>query len=529
MVLDPLAAPSAPYSKGDRVPLFAGLSYVLFLVVFSFAIYYLDPERLYIPPPRAFGLISIILLLNLASAYLYAYRLFDDVFFVLISLGWFANALYIVFEFFAPEETTLAYREGVFLFSLLTNIPFYISLFLKQGENFPTRRFLRVSIIWLIALIAAPVLSEVLSRRNGFSETKQFILFAASGIAFSAWLLFNVGRRMSKRLNPAIHGYSAKVLPWTFYLYAAIQVLYFCALTPSLYHVLSAAFYFAFVLKLVNTVSIISILMVTRGEWMQTKAQLERRSVFEEIGRIASSIEHDIKTPLGIMLFEIGRTRSKFQAYPEVIKALENIEEERRRIYAISQVVPYLRGDKEFFERYMDKVNVMEVVHKAIKNFKRDVKRHSVNFYFEVDGSNQNIKCHRQMLEQAFVNIFKNSFEAVLEAGRKSGAVEVTVGRLKAQRLVYVRIKDNGCGIAEHDIEKLTTLYTTKSHIKPNSGIGLFIVNKIVKMHDGYIEIASELGKGTTVSMFMPEWSEAEQVADEPRPLASTNVNAAQA
>ena len=92
-----------------------------------------------------------------------------------------------------------------------------------------------------------------------------------------------------------------------------------------------------------------------------------------------------------------------------------------------------------------------------------------------------------------------------------------------------IEVKDNGCGIAEQDIPHLTTLYTTKAHLKPNSGIGLFIVEKIIRMHEGSIDISSELGQGTAVRILLPEWIDPPPVVELQSSSASADLSGASA
>lgn len=529
--MEDLAKTPASSEKSDRIPLGVGLGYVALLAAFTiFCLYLFRINVLSIQESmirQALGVMSLVILMSLANAYLYAYRLYEERFYLLVSIGWFANALYLVFEFF-PTPQTLRFRVLVFVFALVTNIPFYIAVF-TGPRVFRRKSFLLYSILWGSVFVASPAIASVSGELYGLSDQYRFMIFALGGIAFSTWLFLSVGRRLSERLNVSIQGRAASILPWTFYIYAGLQITYFGALVPEWKWMFLAAFIVAFLLKVVNTVSIISILTVTRREFFEIKALLEQRSVLEEIGRIASSIEHDIKTPLGIMSLEIGRMRSKFQADENIVEALERIEEERKRIFAISQVVPYLRGDKEFYERYMEKTDILEVVHKAMRNVKKDLKLDPAKFYFRVTGRELFVKCHRSMLQQAIVNILKNSVEAVEAAKRKTGVIEISLSPRKQDRTISLEVNDNGCGIHQDELPHLTTLYTTKAHVKANSGIGLFIVEKIIRMHDGTIEITSELGKCTTVRVLLPEWVEPQELAEQKTSPARSGLNPAPA
>jgi signal transduction histidine kinase len=72
----------------------------------------------------------------------------------------------------------------------------------------------------------------------------------------------------------------------------------------------------------------------------------------------------------------------------------------------------------------------------------------------------------------------------------------------KEKKGILIQISDNGCGIRKEDLAHVFDPYfTTKSS---GTGLGLAIVNNIVEAHEGKINIDSDAGKGTTVSIFLP-------------------------
>lgn len=110
------------------------------------------------------------------------------------------------------------------------------------------------------------------------------------------------------------------------------------------------------------------------------------------------------------------------------------------------------------------------------------------------------------MVEQAIFNVLKNAIEAIREARREHGVVSIGVRIDASNEILRLDVRDNGCGIDETSIPHLTTLFTTKASKKANSGIGLFITQRILKLHSGKLEIASVVGTGSTVSLCFPKW-----------------------
>jgi len=122
----------------------------------------------------------------------------------------------------------------------------------------------------------------------------------------------------------------------------------------------------------------------------------------------------------------------------------------------------------------------------------------SDGFNVEVDvGRCEGICCDRLQMLQALINLIRNAAEAMPEGGkltfsarRRGGAVRLTVA-------------DTGCGMDAHTRANIfRPFFSTKSR---GTGMGLAIVRKIIQQHNGDIEIESEPGKGTRVTLILPQ------------------------
>ncbi|MED1795858.1 PAS domain S-box protein [Brevibacillus nitrificans] len=102
-------------------------------------------------------------------------------------------------------------------------------------------------------------------------------------------------------------------------------------------------------------------------------------------------------------------------------------------------------------------------------------------------------------LKQVFINIIKNSIEAIASQGQ--GEIRIST-RLLPNRHVLVRLADNGCGVPEELLSKLgEPFFTTK---EKGTGLGLMISNKIIKDHNGTFQITSKKNQGTVVKITLP-------------------------
>jgi len=482
------------------------------------------------------GIIATSAVLILASTYFYAYRFFLDVFYFLISAGWFANAFYLPFEFFiAPGAKDFQFELNVYYAGFLLNLPFYLSLFAPSTGKWDYWRFVRITIISIASLVLASLLVRYMSIAvfPDLNEKWKFALITLPGVAFAIFIYFEIGRTIAHRYQREIHGKSAVFLAVTFYGYAALQIVYPFKLylrSTQAETILLAVFGLALVLKVANNISLLGVLLstVTYPSYIaekqlrkETEERLERRSHLEELGALASAIEHDMNSPIGEMTLTINTMRRRFQSQQAVLDGLDKLDTAKKRMASIAKIVRYLRGDKAFYDRdrFMEKVNVIESIHRAVRIVKSEFNLESHKILIKVEGKDLFVRAYPPMLEQVIVNVMKNSIEAVIEAKRVRGLIRITTATMRPEQIkddqrydkkydkwVKIEVHDNGCGIHPEHISKVTTLFTTRGEDKANSGIGMFIGYRIMKVHNGVIDFKSTLGEETAVSLVLPEW-----------------------
>ena len=104
----------------------------------------------------------------------------------------------------------------------------------------------------------------------------------------------------------------------------------------------------------------------------------------------------------------------------------------------------------------------------------------------------------KNRLRQVFINIIDNA----LKYTSAGGGVSVSAG-INGD-MVYVSVTDNGCGIPKEHLPNVTKKFYKANYLKKGSGIGLAIVDEIVALHGGSLNIISEEGFGTTVTVSFP-------------------------
>jgi two-component system NtrC family sensor kinase len=127
------------------------------------------------------------------------------------------------------------------------------------------------------------------------------------------------------------------------------------------------------------------------------------------------------------------------------------------------------------------------------------IKIANISFTSDFRAKADLVFCSPNQLKQACVAILVNASEAVKENG------EIIISTMNPDEdHIKVGIADNGIGIPDDDIPHIFEPFFSTKRETSGIGLGLAIVHGIVKTHNGKIEVESELGKGTTISITLP-------------------------
>jgi signal transduction histidine kinase len=508
------------------------LSTGLLVLIISCGFYYL--KNLTLPSYSLatwgliFGTISSVILGGMTLLYCFAYRFYEDSFYLFVALGWLGNVVHVFFETFfvtSWDDIHASIRFGLLSAALM--IPFYVAGCVYQNPVGKSKKF-----YFLFGWIGWFVLTSIVtlgyvSLEPNIPDAEKFKWLVGPTLPFSVFVLWMVGNRLRERLNETTHGRLRIIFPATFYGYALLQPIYLFKLDTGWRTVLFLAFVVALFLKIVNSFSVLAcmyrdyVTMQARYAAAQTRFERERyelevaqaklaeKSALEDLGRLTASIQHDIRNPLIVIESEVEKLMQRMQAHSDVVNRLKYVDEQKNRIFKATNLVPLLRGSDAYFQPLMRKVAIDDLVNRTIKAVKREMTTSGIYFRVKERSNEEHIfvRGDAQLIEQAVTNVLKNSVEAIKEVpDDRSGVIYLDMGYDTNPAMVRLEINDNGSGISEEDLPNVTSLFTTRDEQKANSGLGLFITNRIMRIHGGDLKIDSTKHIGTTVSLLIPRW-----------------------
>ena len=240
--------------------------------------------------------------------------------------------------------------------------------------------------------------------------------------------------------------------------------------------------------------------MIDRLKTQQDKLLVaERFSAWEAVAR---KLAHEIKNPLTPIQLSIDRLREKYSdklkdEKNEFTKYLETIN---RQIIDIKKLVDEFSGFARMPSPILKKINVLDVIKRSIDFYKMSHKNLNLNFKADLKIKYL-IKGDNEQLYRAFLNLIKNSIEAIEEKKEKDSNLlgKINVEIIKNNEYIVIKMLDNGFGF--NDTKNiLKPYYTTK---KDGTGLGLPIVSKIINEHNGEIKFIKN-SKGAEINIYLP-------------------------
>lgn len=216
--------------------------------------------------------------------------------------------------------------------------------------------------------------------------------------------------------------------------------------------------------------------------------------------QLFEDLSHELKTPLTILKGEfevvLKRLRSA-QEYESIIKSsLEEINKITRLVENLL-IIASFESQKIVPER--KELDLSLLIRGVMNNFKILSNHKKIKMAIEEDESVAVLGDEKQ-LKQLFLNLLDNAIKYTPDGGR------VDIRIRKKSPFAQVDIKDTGCGIREEEIAHIFDRYyrAEKTEGFHGFGLGLNIVKSIVDSHGGSVSVASNIGKGTTFTIYLP-------------------------
>ncbi len=247
-----------------------------------------------------------------------------------------------------------------------------------------------------------------------------------------------------------------------------------------------------------------------------------RASRLAYLGEVAAGVAHEINNPNALILLNasllkdimatvLPMLRERFQGegdfmlgkmpYSRMAEELPKLQGEV--LDSAEKINDIVAGMRDFVNQgelvAATDLDLNEVVEKSLRIARKTNPEKSIDSFLErvlptVRGSSQ-------QLEQVLINLLQNGVEAL---NGESGKVSLSTGCSDDGSIVFVEVCDDGCGMSEESLTRVTEPFFSTKREVGGTGLGLSISDRIVKAHQGTLKFFSSLGQGTRVLLELP-------------------------
>jgi two-component system, NtrC family, sensor kinase len=239
----------------------------------------------------------------------------------------------------------------------------------------------------------------------------------------------------------------------------------------------------------------------------QAESNLLRAQRLESIGTLASGIAHDLNNMLAPILMAADLLRAQMpEKCQELVSLIENSA--GRAAGVVKQVLTFARGIEGKRLPIAPKELIREMEKIVSETFPR-----LIGLKYIVPSNLPLIEGDSTQLHQVLLNLSLNARDAMPDGGTLRFEVsEIEVDEhyasmtpgARSGSYVRFRVSDTGAGIPRHLLEKIFDPFFTTKPLGKGTGLGLSTAVGIIKSHEGFIDVQSEVGKGTTFDIFVP-------------------------
>lgn len=243
---------------------------------------------------------------------------------------------------------------------------------------------------------------------------------------------------------------------------------------------------------------LISIIASQATSVYERQRSILNASRFLTMGNMISEITHDLKKPLTSIKGTLQLLKEKWSDTETKEKLFDVVEQEIFRLNELAKEIVNFSNPNKY---ELEKKDVRFTLERALNLVKRDLEKRKIDLkvdYQEVPF----VFINENEIMEVLLNIILNAIDAMPDGGELQISLKLHQESEKKGRFLQICVADTGCGITPENLKRIFDRYFTSK--KEGTGLGLAVVERIVKTHGGFVSVKSELGKGTSFFVNLP-------------------------
>jgi nitrogen-specific signal transduction histidine kinase/ActR/RegA family two-component response regulator len=242
---------------------------------------------------------------------------------------------------------------------------------------------------------------------------------------------------------------------------------------------------------------------------MQLESQFRQSQKMEAIGQLAGGVAHDFNNILAVIQLQAGLLKTEEGLAEKQREYANDIEKAAQRAANLTRQLLLFSRKQAMQQRDID---LNETITNIAKMLQR-ILHENIQMHFKLATHPLLIHADAGMMDQILMNLTVNARDAMPNGGElRIETSEVEFDEATVEQMIQARpgkfacatVTDTGCGIPPEIMPRIFEPFFTTKEIGKGTGLGLATVFGIVQQHQGWIDVSSEPGRGTTFRIYLP-------------------------
>lgn len=261
--------------------------------------------------------------------------------------------------------------------------------------------------------------------------------------------------------------------------------------------------WWAFLLYAIAIIGLISLIVYIFNTYneLRQKVQVEQQVTDIKL-RFFTNISHELRTPLTLIVAPVENILQTERISQSVRSQLEIVQSNSQRMLRmVNQLLEFRKVQNQKMKLKVRKTLLSELVNETCANFQKEAYDKHIHFEIENNAADSTVWVDRGRMDTILWNLLSNAFKFT-PAGKN---IRVVIDSKPG--FVTLAVQDEGIGIAPEKRSVLFERFSSNNELNNSNttgtGIGLNLTKELVDLHHGHIEVDSEVGKGTTVTILL--------------------------
>ena len=243
------------------------------------------------------------------------------------------------------------------------------------------------------------------------------------------------------------------------------------------------------------------IFIISTYNGLRQKVKVEQQVTDIKL-RFFTNISHELRTPLTLIVAPVENILQTERISQNVRSQLEIVQSNSQRMLRmVNQLLEFRKVQNQKMKLKVQETLLSELVQETSMNFQKEAYDKHIHFDIENNASDSTVWVDRQRMDTILWNLLSNAFKFT-PAGK---SIRVIIGDKPG--FVTLTVKDEGVGIPPEKRNVLFERFSSNNELNTGNnggtGIGMNLTKELVDLHHGYIEVESEVGKGTTITVLL--------------------------